>query len=789
MIGLILIAIILVTAGGGYLFFKYTLRKALPQTSGEIALRGLRDSVEIIRDTYGVPHISAENEPDLYFAFGYAMAQDRLWQMEFQRRLGQGRLAEVFGAELVKVDRYFRTLTAAGLNKEVPEGMIPLIESFAAGINAYIETHRKRLPLEFKLLGFEPQRWGVDDYLDMVKVVIWSLSSGWKVDLTAAEMLEKVGVEKMRDAFPVWPEDAPLIIPQEAKDLSGLSNRTMEAIHLVERVSGLSPSAASNNWVVSGKRSVTGKPILANDTHLQLSNPSVWWEVHLVCPTINVSGFAFPGVPVVLIGHNRDVAWGFTNVMVDDVDFYIEKINPENPRQYWYKDHWENMTVAEEMIGVKEGEPVKTEILVTRHGPIVEEVSKGSEARAVSARWAFTEGLQPTRGIYLLAKARDIEGIKEALRYGELLGQNVVFADKAGNIGYWCSAMIPIRPKGDGMLPMPGWTGEYEWKGYVPFEERPHVINPEEGFIATANNKVTAEGYPYHISHYWEPMDRVTRIRQMLMAKEKLSIEDFQQMQQDVYSVSASEITPKLVQVLKNRLTSPEAQKAKVILSKWDFMMERDSAGACLFEVTYRKLMENIFKDELGEALFEEYIKAASFPPRALRVLFRKGSSPWFDDVTTAAKETMEDILAVSLEQMLSELKELLGNDLDEWGWGRIHSLTFAHVLGERKPLDRIFNLGPFPLGGSHLTVNMRQYLYEKPYHTVHGVSQRMIVDLSATEESLRVIPTGESGHLGSPHHKDQVALYLEGRYHPAWTDWGEVEKHSEAVLILKPAL
>jgi len=216
-------------------------------------------------------------------------------------------------------------------------------------------------------------------------------------------------------------------------------------------------------------------------------------------------------------------------------------------------------------------------------------------------------------------------------------------------------------------------------------------------------------------------------------------------------------------------------------------MMKRDSVGACLFEATYRKLMEKIFKDELGEELFEEYIKAASFPPRALRALFRKGSSPWFDDVTTAEKETMEDILAGSLEQMLSELKELLGNDLDKWTWGRIHSLTFAHVLGEKKPLDRIFNLGPFPLGGSHLTVNMRQYLYEKPYHAVHGVSQRMIVDLSATEESLRVIPTGESGHVGSPHHKDQVALYLGGQYHAAWTDRGEVEKHSEAVLVLKP--
>ncbi|NIS69811.1 MAG: hypothetical protein GTO12_12930, partial [Proteobacteria bacterium] len=267
------------------------------------------------------------------------------------------------------------------------------------------------------------------------------------------------------------------------------------------------------------------------------------------------------------------------------------------------------------------------------------------------------------------------------------------------------------------------------------------------------------------------------------------SIEDFKRMQQDVYSVSASEMTPHLIRVLEERLDSPEAEKARGILSTWDFILSKDSVGACLFEVTYRKLMENILKDELGEELFEEYLKTVSFPPRALGGMIRKGSSPWFDDLTTPERETMDDILMRSLREMLSELREVLGGDMDTWTWGRVHSLTFEHVLGKKKPLDRIFNLGPFPVGGSQLTVNMRQYPYEKPYHTAAGVSQRMIVDLSWTEESLRVIPTGESGQLGSPHHKDQVAFYLEGRYHPAWTEREEVEKHSEAVLILKPAL
>ena len=339
-IGATLLGLVLVVAVGGYSWFNQTIKKSLPQTSGEIVLEGLKNDVEIIRDTYGVPHIYAKNEPDLYFALGYAMAQDRLWQMEFLRRLGHGQLSEVLGEELVKVDRFFRTIGAAGVNRKIPDDLAFLPESFADGVNAYLKTHADRLPFEFKLLRYKPQPWTAEDYLAILKVVSWGLSNGWKVDLTAARILEKLGTEKWREAFPVWPDHAPLIIPEESRALSELSASFLKTICFAERLTGFSTSAASNNWVVSGKKSVTGKPILANDPHLGLTNPSFWWEAHMVCPTINVSGFAIPGVPGIAIGHNLNVAWGVTNVMVDDVDFYVEKINPQNPRQYWLKDGW-----------------------------------------------------------------------------------------------------------------------------------------------------------------------------------------------------------------------------------------------------------------------------------------------------------------------------------------------------------------------------------------------------------------------------------------------------------------
>ncbi|MGZ3569290.1 MAG: penicillin acylase family protein, partial [Thermodesulfobacteriota bacterium] len=384
----------------------------------------------------------------------------------------------------------------------------------------------------------------------------------------------------------------------------------------------------------------------------------------------NVSGFAIPGVPGIAVGHNLDVAWGVTNVMVDDVDFYVEKINPENARQYWFNDHWENMRVKEEIIRVKGRDPVKAEILLTRQGPIITDVKGGEDGKAISARWAFTEGLQPGQAAYLLAKAKNIDGVKEALKYWDLPCQNIVFADADGNIGYWCCATIPIRSKGFGILPMPGGKEEYDWKGYVPFEKRPHLINPKENFIATANNKVIGDDYPYFISHYWEPVDRITRIHQMLKAKEKLSADDFKAMQQDVYSILATELVPRMIQVLKSRFDDEEGRKAKEFLSKWDLIMDKGSVGACLFEVTFRKMMDNIFRDELGEGLFHEYLKTSTFPPSALRMMIRKGSSPWF------GKKSLEDILAMSMKQMFSELREVMGSDMNQWTWGKIHSLT-----------------------------------------------------------------------------------------------------------------
>jgi penicillin amidase len=785
--GVVLGGVVLLGIGLVYLWFQYTIQKSQPQFSGQVLVSGIREDVEIIRDSYGVPHIYAQNEPDLYFALGYAMAQDRFWQMEFQRRLGHGRLAEIFGEELLEIDRFFRLMTAGGVNQQVSDEFAFITNSFANGVNAYLATHSDRLPIEFKLLRYEPEPWVPDDYLAVSKVINWGLSQGWRVDLTAGQILEKVGEAKFKEAFPSWPAASPVIVPEEIKISSTLADAILKTLSRVEKQANLPAPAVSNNWVVAGSKSASGKPILANDPHLMLTNPSVWWEAHIVCPTINVSGFSIAGAPGIPLGHNRHVAWGVTNVMVDDVDFFIEKINPDNPRQYLYKGRWEDMKVIKETIRIKDKDPVHIDIGLTRHGPILIENQAGPEPTAISVKWAFTDGLQSAKAFYLLAKATNTDEVAEALKYWELPSQNCVFADTGGNIGYWCCAPIPIRSKGDGLLPVPGWNGDYEWKGYVPFEARPHLINPEQGYIATANNKVAAENYPHFISHYWEPIDRITRIHQLLNTPQKLSIEDMKQIQQDVSSQLASELTPEIVEALAKTSGDANLQKAREILSKWNFKMEKDSVAACLFEMTFMNMLENIFKDELGPELFQQYLKTSVFPPRAMHQLVRNGASPWFDDVNTADTETLPDIIVRSMKQTIGQLKDEFGDDPTRWRWGDKHTLTFEHPLGKKKPLDRLFNIGPFPVGGSRLTINMKHYLYEKPYNAILGASYRMIVDFSNMSVANHVLPTGESGQLGSPHYKDQIDLYLNGQYHPAWLERSDIEKHAKGSLFLRP--
>ncbi|KPJ77561.1 MAG: hypothetical protein AMJ54_07560 [Deltaproteobacteria bacterium SG8_13] len=775
------------TVAAGVLWFHRAVSTSQPMISGTAAVSGLVQSVEIIRDEYGVPHITAANEPDLYFGMGYAMAQDRLWQMEFMRRLGQGRLAEILGADLLPVDRFFRTLSA-GTNLE-PRGdpYAFATAAFSRGINAFLQQ-QENLPLEFRLLGYRPEPWTDSDYIAVLRVMNWGLSFGWKADLTAARMLETVGEEKLKDAFPHYPSDAPLIVTPDIRYPKSVIEPVAEQIRKVSAWLGPWGAAASNNWVISGQRSVSGKPVLANDTHLELSNPSAWWEVHLTCPTLDAAGFSIPGLPGLAVGHNRHAAWGVTTVMADDVDFYIERIDPSNPRRYWRANRWETMHSVKETIRIKGEAPVVLDILFTHHGPVFSAFEKRLDEQTLSVRWTGREVIQTVAAVHRIAQAKNITDIVTALRDWHMPGQNFVFADTEGNIGYWCSATIPVRNHPFGLLPVPGWLGDYEWGGWIPFDQRPHEINPSRGFIASANNRVAGSGYPFHIGTYWEPQDRIARIHQLLDTGKKLSPSHFKQMQSDVTCLLASELTPLLTAAVEKRDWDEGDRQAVGLLANWDYRMNRESPAACLFETVYHRLLQNIFGDDLEATLFDDYMKSVVFPPRALRHIIRSGDSAWIDDIRTKPVEALDDIIDRSLRQALDDLRRNVGAEPSAWRWGRRHTLTFEHVLGKKKPLDRLFAIGPFPVGGNHLTVNKSMYHYADPFAAYHGASQRMIVDLASPQTAWHVLPTGQSGLLGNAHHQDQVELYLNGEYRQMRLNRADVEAHAQGKLLLVPA-
>jgi penicillin amidase len=789
--GLLSLAVILiVTIAAAVFWYQKTIRTSQPKVNGNIAVTGILDTVDLIRDIHGVPHIIARNEPDLFFGFGYAMAQDRLWQMDLYRRIGSGRLSEILGYEAIEVDRYFRTFSAVSTNRSLPQDLFFMVDSFAAGINAYIEGLEDRLPLEFKLLGYRPEPWLPEDYFSVYTLISWGLSIGWKVDLTAAEILRTVNEEMFQEAFPNATGSGLPFIGDIKQSLPQVFPPSQSMVKTVSRLTGFTPGPASNNWVISGSRTDTGKPLLANDTHMALTNPSVWWEVHLVCPTIDATGFAIAGLPGLPVGRNHHIAWGVTNIMLDDVDFYIEQLNPKNRLQYRYADKWEDMHTQVERIRVKNAEPVELEVRLTRHGPIM--ADNASEAghpddKVVSARWTVLDVETPARASYLLLKASNVAEVIEALAHWRAPGQNFVFADTSGTIGYWCSAAIPIRTRGNGLLPLPGWAGTDEWKGYIAFDELPHTIDPEKGYIATANNPATEGSVPLAIGSYWEPMDRISRIRHLIDEKPRLSVDDMMSMQNDITSPLAAELTAAMLDVLEKKPKNFQKTNIGDILKNWDFQMSSTSSAASIVEMTYLKLLENIFQDELGEDLYSRYVGLTIFAPRALRQILKSNHSAWLDDIRTPEVETLADAIEKSMHQTVTFLHDQFGPGIEKWSWGQLHTLTFHHILGDRKPLNRILDLGPYPAPGSHLTVNKKQYDYTAPFAVKEGVSQRMIVDLSALETAFHVLPTGQSGLIDNPHYADQVNLYLNGRYRPSWLNRADIDRHFEARLILTP--
>jgi penicillin amidase len=788
-VGTVLTGLVIILAALGVWF----VRRPWPQEEGTLVVAGLSAPAEVIRDEWGVPHIYAENDHDLFFAQGYVHAQDRLWQMEVNRRYGSGTLSAILGEAPLELDRMMRTL---GLRRSaekdwalVDNEMRTLMEAYADGVSAYIENNRDRLPLEFTILGVDPEPWTPVDSLTWGKVMSLDLGGNFRSELFRARLIAELGAETAQHLLPPYPDGSPLIIPPEAKSYAWLRGAQFDGLEALESVlGGPSPEKGSNNWVVHSSRTATGLPLLANDTHLGLDLPSIWYENGLHGGRFDSVGFTFPGVPLVVIGHNGSIAWGVTNLGPDVQDLYLEKLeDPAHPTKYEFQGQWKDLEVIYETIEVKGEAPATLNVLSTHHGPIVNDIlGKLQRAEPLALRWTALDSTNVIKAVMLLNQATNWDEFRQALSYWDVPSQNIVYADVDGNIGYQTPGKIPIRAPGhQGLVPVPGWTGEYEWQGFIPFDELPMVYNPGTGFVATANNKVVPDDYPYLLAYEWAPPFRAQRITDLLAADDEITIEDTRDIHAQTYSLPAEALRPYLLDIEPQDDLQAEAL---AWVREWNLYNEADQVGASIYHTWYLFLLQNTLGDEVGHEMLDMYLNYARVS--MMIDLMTEPTSPWFDDVTTAQVETRDDIVRSSFADAVDWLSGRLGANPETWEWGRLHTKTFIHrPLGMSgiSLLEDLFNSKTIPARGDPFSVDAAGYSASEPFAMTGGVSQRFIADLSDLDRSLTIHTTGQSGHLFHRHREDFISKWQHVEYHPMPFSREAVEEYAEAVLTLTP--
>ncbi|MFA5833877.1 MAG: penicillin acylase family protein [Bacteroidota bacterium] len=787
---------LVVVAIVAFFALRYLVTKSFPQYSGEIAVQGLKNSVKIYRDEYGVPHIFAENEYDLFFAQGYVHAQDRLWQMDLTRRAGEGRLSEILGTQTIKFDKMLKTVGFERIAEQLEQQLNPkskeILRAYSDGINEFIHTHKGKYPIEFDMLNYEPEEWKPVHSLMIARLMAWELNISWHVDVVLGELVAKLGEEKASKVFPTYPENGPVIVGKESdrKKLEGLKSFASLHNDFKEFFGTTGTHIGSNSWAVSPQKSVSGKAMLANDPHLGLSLPAKWYEVHLHGGKVDVAGVSLPGTPLVILGHNNNVAWGFTNVMADDADFYFEQTDSLGADKYLFKNEWKDIELIQDTVKVKDSTDVLFTIRKTIHGPAVNEIyplESIESSNFITMRWTGFEMSDELYALYLVNTADSWQAFLNGVKEFTVPGQNFVYADVYGNIGFHPGVRLPKRSSNNPTLPFIGWTGEYEWQGFIPFEQLPSLYNPPEGFIATANNKTTNNA-EYHIANLWEPPSRIQRIREVLQSKDRFEVSDFKKLQNDNFSHFAKELTPFILGAYNNlSIPEPKVQMAVNYFRNWNFVLSKDDVPTTIFEVFFQHLNKNIYRDEMGEELFHQYIVLANIPYRVTMSLLNDTSAVWFDDVTTDGVESRDDIIRKSLSETLVELTEQLGGEMKQWRWGRIHTLTLKHPFGDIKVLQSIFNIGPFEVSGSGTTVNNGEYRFTKPYEMTLGPSMRKIVDFANVNKALSVIPSGQSGQPMHDHYADQTPLWKNGEYHELPLEEDVVASISKNILYLIP--
>jgi len=772
-----LLAVLVVLAAWGM------LRRSLPQVEGTVRLAGLHAEVTVERDAMGVPHIRAQSLDDLLVAQGYVVAQDRLWQMDLLRRAAAGELAEIFGEVALEHDIESRTLgfrqAAETALAAVPVNRRAMLEGYARGVNQYMEQNAGQLPPEFLALRYKPRPWEAKDTLLIAANLYKELTGFWPEQMLRHEVSQAVGPELANDLYAGTADsewDRPLVgaaahTGRSAGAGSGLNRKQPRAgARAIARdaaaipVAAASPWAAgdaplpsfesrtltaggSNNWVVDGRHTRSGRPLLENDTHLAFGTPAIWYLVHLTAPEWNVKGFTFPGGPLVVIGHNEHIAWGFTNNFADVADVYIETFNPQNPAEYRVNGEWRRAAVRHELIRIRGGTERGIDVAITRHGPVIRR--EGNTGYAL--RWTATEPGGLDSNYFLLGAAKNWDEFRTVLRETPGPAQNAVYADVDGHIGYFLSAQIPIRKQPAGSVPVPGDTDEYEWTGYIPREELPQVFDPPEGVIATANARVTGPGFPWRLTDNWMAPYRVARIYELLGQRKDLRPEDCITIATDIYSYPHVQLARELAKA--RTIAKPADPRTGLLLdaaAKWDGRATVDSAAMSFLDFTRRALLYNLLQPRLGSNVERyDWFRAQVF----LEMVLRGRPARWLP----RSFQSYDELLISSADLAVRRMGEAAGRrEREEWEWGRFNLLRLFHPLGRDGMLRSVLSIGPLPVSGSFFSV--------KQIGRTFGPVMRFVADLSNFDGSLMNVSTGQSGHFLSENYRDQFSAWYEGR-------------------------
>ena len=786
-----LVAVLLMAAAVGFLW----IRGSLPELDGAVSVAGISAPVEIVRDRHGVPHIVANSRDDALYGLGYAHAQDRLWQMEVNRRIGAGRLSEVMGRYALPLDRTMRVLGFSRSAQRNFANSDPLtrraLESYTAGVNTFIASRDflgRPLPPEFVALGVKPEPWRPEDSLVSGKMIAFELSVNMREELLRAHLAQILDPQQLADVYPGYPHPDALQLGA-LRDLYasipwGAAWRALA--RRSDRENG------SNNWVVAGGRTATGKPILANDPHLRLSAPSVWYLAHLEAPGLNAIGATMPAMPSVVLGRNDRVAWGFTNTYGDVQDVFIERVVDGDPDRYVSPDGPKPFEIHEEVIRVRNEQAVRLVVRATRHGPVISDLMPEEHRTQLGntvlslAYTALDDNDLTFRALLGIQEAHNWQQFRAALRDYAAPQQNMVYADVDGNIGLIAPAWVPRRDPANrlqGALPAPGWDALYDWKGFVPFDELPRRLDPPDGLIATANASIVDGDYPHHITFDWEPPYRIRRIREMMAAESTHTVESSRRAQADGVSTMARDFLPFLVQT---HALSAEGLRAIALLSSWKGDMDANRPEPLIFSYWYSRLESQIYADELG-ALFTE---AWHFRPQFIwNVLTDR--QVWCDNIESEKVETCDQIVASALETTVRDLAETYGDDMSTWRWGAAHYAHMRHLPFTYVPmLNKLFDRR-IPASGGPFTLNRGRYDIsdeQAPFAQTHGSTFRAIYDLSDLDRSVYIQLPGQSGNPLSPYYDNFVHAWQDTEYIPMTSARRDYAAGALGTLVLSPA-